>query len=538
MSLVPPPPTSLDVRFDGARADRAQHFMETALVHPRGPLAGRPFVLAPWEAELVRTLFGTVVYDDQFDRWVRLYRLLWLELARGNGKTALMAAIALLMLCADDEEAAEVYGAAKDRDQAGHVFITAARMVQKGPLRKHLKVWEGRRRIVYGPTGSFYQVIAADAGGSLGQNPHCIALDEAITQPNRDLWDSLKGGMGKRLQPLMVAGTTAGSDPRSFAAEEHAFSARVLEDPDLDPTRLVFIRNTPKDADPWDEKGWLHANPALGTPPNYRDGYLSIGTLREEAREARENPARENAFRQFRLNTWVQQRTRFIPLHVWDEQAGDPVDDDELAGRACWGGLDLGAVSDMTAWVLVFADDDEHEHVTIRPRFWVPEAQVAEDPSGEIARLVRAGWVNVTEGNVTDYRAVRESLVADADTFVIESMALDYAFQGIQLAQELVDEGLAVTRFRSGFRAFAEPMVQFERRVIERKVRHGGNPVMRWQVDNLAVVRNSLGLQAPAKDKSGGKIDGVVACIMAVGEMVGEAARGRSAYEDGGLMLA
>lgn len=538
MTVVPPPPVDLDVRFDAQRADRAVKFMETALVHPRGPLAGRPFKLVPWEVEVVRPLFGTVVYDEQFERWVRLYRLLWLELGRGNGKTALMAAIALLLLTADDEEAAELYGAARDREQAGHVFLTAARMVQKGPLRKHVKVWEGRKRIIYPPTGSFYQVIAADSAGALGQNPHGLFLDEAIAQPDRELWDALKGGMGKRVQPLMVAGTTAGSDPRSFAAEEHAFSLRVRDDPSLDPTRLVVIRNTPSEADPWDERNWLHANPALGSPPHHRDGYLSIATLREEAREARENPARENAFRQFRLNQWVQQRTRFIPLHVWDEQAGDPIEDDELLGRRCWGGLDLGAVSDMTAWVLIFAEDDDLEHVTIRPRFWVPRAQIDEDPQGEVARLARAGWVNVTEGNVTDYRVVRESLVADADRFVIESLALDYAFQGIQLAQELVDEGLVVTRFRSGFRAFAEPMVQFERRVIERKVRHGANPVLRWQVDNLAVVRNSLGLQAPAKDRSGGKIDGVVATIMGIGEMVGEAARGRSPYEDGGLMLA
>ena len=533
-----PPPDDVGARFDAARADRAQRFIETALVHPRGPLAGQQLRLAPWEVEVVRALFGTVVWDDQFSAWVRLYRLLWMELARGNGKTLLMAAIALVLLTADDEEAAEVYGAAKDRDQAGHVFGTAARMVQKGPLRKHVKVWEGRRRIIFPPTGSFYQVIAADATGSLGQNPHGVLVDEVISQPSRDLWDALKGGMGKRVQPLMVAGTTAGSDPSGFAAEEHAFSLRVRDDPTLDPTRLVLARNTPPEADPFDEKNWLYANPALGTPPHYRDGYLSISTLREEAREAAESPGRENAFRQYRLNQWVRQRTRFVPLARWDEQAGEPVDDEQLVGRTCWGGLDLGAVSDMTAFVLVFADDDDREHVTVRPRFWVPEAQIADDPSGDIARLAKAGWIHVTEGNVTDYRAVRAALVEDADRFVIESLALDYAFQGIQLAQELMDEGIAVTRFRSGFRAFAEPMVQFERRVVEGKLHHGGNPVLRWMVDNLAVVRNSLGLTAPAKDRSGGKIDGVVATVMGLGEMVGEQARGRSAYEDGGLMLA
>ena len=294
------------------------------------------------------------------------------------------------MLCADDEEAAEVYGGAKDRDQAAHVYLTAARMVQKGPLaRMGVKVWESRRRIVYPATGSFYQVIASDASGSLGQNPHGIFLDEVIAQPNRDLWDTLKGGFGKRTQPLMVAGTTAGNDPRSFAAEEHQFSLRVAEDPSLDPTRLVVIRNTPSDADPFDERNWLDANPGLGTPPHFRDGYLSVGTLREEAREAKENPSRENAFRQYRLNQWVQQRTRFVPLHVWDEQGGERIRDEDLVGRECYGGLDLGAVSDMTALVLVFPEDDDNDEVVVRARFWVPRQQVLDDPSSEVAKFAR-----------------------------------------------------------------------------------------------------------------------------------------------------
>ena len=536
---VVPPPASVEARFAADRAARAVDFMEKALVHPRGPEAGRPFRLAPWEREVVTALFGTVVWDDQFQEWVRLYRLLWLELARGNGKTALMAAIALVLLCADGEEAAEVYGGAKDRDQAAHVFTTAARMVQKGPLaRMGVRVWEGRRRISRPADGELLPSHRLRRGRVARAEParHPARRGRRPTEPR--LLGRAQVGDGEADAAAHGRRDDRRIRPAVLRRGGTAFSLRVAENPALDPTRLVVIRNTPTEADPRDERSWLGANPGLGTPPHYRDGYLSISTLREEAREARESPGRENAFRQFRLNQWVQQRTRFIPLHVWDEQGGERIDDDDLDGRECYGGLDLGAVSDMTALVLVFPEDDDGEVITVRPRFWVPEAQVADDPSGEVAKLAKAGWVNVTSGNVTDYRVVRESLVEDAERFVIRSVALDYAFQGIQLAQEMMDEGIAVTRFRSGFRAFAEPMVQFERRVVEGKVRHGGNPVLRWQVDNLAVVRNALGLTAPAKDRSGGKIDGIVATVMAVGELVGEAARGRSAYETGGLRLA
>ena len=343
--------------------------------------------------------------------------------------------------------------------------------------------------------------------------------------------------MGKRVQPITFASTTAGNNPQGLAAEEHAFSLRVRDRPELDPSRLVLIRNTPTEADPWSERSWLRANPALGTPPTYRDGYLSIATLRSEAKEAQENPARENAFRQYRLDQWVQQGTRFVALSS-GRAGGRGV---RRRGARRGGVLGRARPRRRLGYDRVGAGVPARRRAGRGRRplpLWVPSAQIEEDPSGDIARLARAGWVNVTEGNVTDYRVVRQALVEDAERFRIDSLALDYAFQGIQLAQELVEEGLDVTRFRSGFRAFAEPMVQFERRVVEAKLRHGANPVLRWQVDNLAVVRNALGHQAPAKDRSGGKIDGIVATIMAIGEMTAEGSRRRSAYEDRGLELA
>jgi phage terminase large subunit-like protein len=516
-----------DIFYDDVRAQRACEVIEQLLVHTKGIYARRPFVLRPWQRQWIEDIFGTVRWDDQFDLYVRAYRLAWLEMARGNGKSELMAAIALILLCADDEEGAEVYGCARDRDQAAHVYNVAKRMVELGPLRKRLKVMDSRRRIIDPKTGSVYQVIASDAAGNLGQNPHGILFDEVISQPNRDLWDALRTGMGKRTQPLMVAATTPGSLASKFAWEEHRFSERVAEDPNLDPTRYVVIRNTPMDDDPWDEANWSHANPALGD-------FLSTATLRDEAIEAREDPLKENTFRMYRLAQWVRSSQRALSLDVWDEQRGHPVfhDDD-----ACYGGLDLGAVNDMTAFELVFPDGDRDE-VDVLGHYWVPRAQVDNDPGGVITRLADSGHVTVTEGDVTDYSVVREAILEAAEKYALVSLTMDYSFQGIQLAQELQAAGINVTRFRPGYKGFAEPMVQFMRRYVERKIHHGADPTLRWMAGNLHVARDRLDHMMPTKDSDEAKVDGIVALIMAIGEMVADADTRRSAYEDHGLEMA
>jgi phage terminase large subunit-like protein len=300
----------VETRFDEDRADRAQEFFEKLLVHTKSRWARRPFILAPFQRDdIIRPLFGTVTFDQDLEEWVRLYNLAWLEVARKNGKSELMAGIALLLTGADDEEGAEVYGVAKDTDQAGLVFNVAKRMLELsglgGPPRSGLPfiIYAANRRIVYPATESFYRVIPADALGNLGQDPHGILFDEIIAQPDGGLWDALKTGFGSRGEPLMVAATTAGDDPTSFAQTEHDFSERVAADPAIAPRRFVYIRNVPKGADPRDESKWELGNPAI------EGGFLRKQVLRDECHEAfgpKGNARAQRSFMQFRMNQWQE----------------------------------------------------------------------------------------------------------------------------------------------------------------------------------------------------------------------------------------
>lgn len=503
------PPTNSPV-FSPERADRAQAFFERALRHTKGKWARKPFHLTGWQRDdILRPLFGTIRFDEQADEWVRQYRIAWLELARGNGKSELLAGIGLLLLVADDEEGAEIYGAAKDSDQAGHVYRVAKRMVELSPaLSKRLEIIDSRKMIVDPKLDSFYRVIAADAAGNLGQNPHGILFDEVIAQPSRELWDALRTGMGKRTQPLMIAATTAGNNPTSFAASEHAYCEQIANDPKIDPSRFVYMRNTPVDADWSDETNWGFANPALGD-------FLHLQALRDEAREAAINPGAENAFRQFRLNQWVTTASRWLSSAAWDANGG-LVDETQLAGRICFGGLDLASTTDFTALVLAFPVAPVGYEIVCR--FWLPQAAVdkRKDIRPTLDRWRRERFLIVTDGDVVDFASIRDEIGRLATTFDIHAIGYD-PWGATQLVQELLDGGLAMIEWPQTTARLNAPAKELERLVGDSRLNHGGNPILRWMIGNTVVRIDSDGRIKPDRRKSTEKIDGVVALTMALG---------------------
>jgi phage terminase large subunit-like protein len=521
--------TASGAHFCVPRANHAQAFFEEVLTHTKGRFARRRFVLAGWQRDdIVRPLFGEVRFDADLGRYVRQFRIGWVELARKNGKSELLAGVALYLLVADGEEGAEIYGAAMDRDQARKVFDVAMRMVQLSPvLSSVVTVKAHEKRLIYEKTGSYYEVVAADAAGNLGHNPHGIIFDEVLTQKSADLWNALRTGMGTREQPLMLAATTAGNDPASFASKEHDYCVKVSEKPETDPTRFVYLRNTPTDADWTDETVWSHANPALGD-------FLSLQALRDEALEARQDPTKENAFRQFRLNQWVQQSTRWLSLQHWDLQPNMQMVD-ELDGRVCYGAVDLSSKLDITALCWTFPDGDSFQALW---RFWLPEARLADldRRTGDRGSVwVRDGWLTLTEGDVIDYAQVEAQIDADARRFDVREVAFD-PWSATQMAQNLQAAGLVMVEFRQGFRSMSEPLKEWQKLIISGRYRHGGNPVMRWMADNLVVRTDPNGNLAPDKSRSHEKIDGAVAAVMALSRAV-TSKRGPSVYEERGMEI-
>lgn len=535
----------------GPRVTKVSGFFADVLVHTKGRWARTRFLLEPWQLDgIVGPLFGTVVWSDDERRYVRRYRIAWIELARKNGKTELLAGIALYLLVADDEEGAEIYGCARDRDQARKVFDVAERMVQLSPiLSRRLRIQSQAKRIIDEKTASYYEIVAADAAGNLGHNPHGVVLDEVLAQRDGSLWTAMRTAMGARSQPLMVAATTAGDDDQSFAAKEHAEMAKVADEPERAPHVFVYMRNTPRDADPWDESTWGIANPALGS-------FLSPQALRDEAREARNDPSKENAFRQFRLNQWVSQSSRWMPMHTYDASSGDlwltpDWARQALAGRVAFGGLDLAAKFDLTAWCLIMPTDDDGP-VDVVWRFWLPEqglSKLDKLNDGKFSAWVRAGWIGVHEGSIVDYDRVVADIAADAEHFNIRAVDADEwsmwpVINRVADACGLdVDTG-EVSAYRNTYDRMSIGMDDVLAWVKDGRFRHHGNPVARFCFDMCEVRRApyDANLVRPVKpDRSAvrARIDAVPTAAMAANALRSNSVADRltSAYEEDGLMV-
>lgn len=448
--------------------------------------------------------------------------------------STLAAGIGLYLMAADGEGGAEVYSAATKRDQAKIVWSEAALMVKKSQgLRNMITEFKSSNTLVIQATASRFQPLGADEDSLDGLNVHGAIIDELHAHASRKTYDVLRTATGARRQPLIFQITTAGTDQASICYEHHGYSRKLLSDAAQDDAWFAFIANMDEKDDWTDPAVWAKANPNLGVS-------VKMSALEDEAQEAKVMPAQQNTFRRMHLNQWTQQSTRWINLLLWDENAGE-VNAKSLERRPCYGGLDLSAVSDMTAWVLAFPRDNDPDEVEIICRFWCPEAKL-HDPSNRYMDQYRAwaqgGHLTATPGDAIDYGFIKKQVLEDARRFRLVSMNVDRLFQGYQLSQELADEGLEVFGMGQGFLSMAGPMKEFERRLLGKKLHHGGNPVLRFMADSVVVQQDPAGNLKCDKSKSQARIDGIVALLMALDRAMRHEPPKKSVYESRGLVVA
>lgn len=477
------------------------------LRHSKGEWAGTPFDLQGWQQFIIGSLFGWKRADG-----LRRFRTAYNEVARKNGKSTLAAGVGLHLFIADREPGSEVYTAATKRDQARIVHSESVRMVKRSPSLRQV-VGIHKDNLFVESTASFYRPLGADADTLDGLNPYALLIDELHAHKQRALWDVLETATGSRRQPMLFAVTTAGTDRLSVCYEQHTYAEQILRGTVQDDSYFAYIAAMDEGDDWTSEAAWQKANPNYGISVKPDD-------MRTLCLQAQRMPAKQNAFKRLRLNVWTQQVTRWIDLGLWDRQAG-MVDEAALRGRRCHGGLDLAAVSDLVAWVMVFpnADDPENGPVDVLPRFWCPEARLHADDNRyreQYQAWKRAGVLETTPGNAIDYGFVRKRILEDATRFQLVDLNVDRLFNAHQLSQELINEGLQVVAMGMGFLSMAAPMREFERLLLAEQIRHGGHPVLRWMADNLAVREDPAGNFKPDKRESQGKIDGIVALVMAI----------------------
>lgn len=495
----------VEVKRTANQADWAMQVVNN-LTHTKGPFAGKPFNLRPWQVRIIKQIFKTRK-DGR-----RQYRQALLMLPRKNGKTELAAALAVYFLLFDGEIGGEVYSAAADKDQAALVFNVAAQMIRNDEeLLAQVEIIDSQKRIVHRKSGSFYRAISAEAYSKHGFNASVVIYDELHAAPSRELWDVLTTSQGARSQPLTIAISTAGYDRHSILWELYTHAVKVQENPSIDPTFLPILYEAPREADWTDESVWKKANPALGD-------FRSLEEMRIAAARAKEIPAQENTFRRLYLNQWTEQASRWIQLPSWDA-CRVTVDRASLRGRKCYLGMDLSSTKDLTAIVAVFPDDDGF---TVLPHFFVPMESIRERSTRDRVpydQWAREGYLTATPGNVVDYEAVRQTLKDWAAEFQIRELAFD-PWNATDLVTRLQEQdGFTCVAMRQGFASLSAPTKALEKAILARTLRHDGHPVLRWNISNVSVETDPAGNLKISKKVSTERIDGVAALVMAIDRM-------------------
>lgn len=487
------------------RAERVVAFLETLEV-TAGRLAGTPFRVRDWQRAIIAAIYRE---DDDGRRPVRTAVLTF---GRKNGKTGLAAGLALCHLSGPEaERRGEVYSAANDKEQAGKTFAEMVAMIEVHPiLSERINVKRFGKELEDMTTGSVFKALSADVAGKHGLSPSCVIYDELGQASNRELYDTLDTAMGARDNPLlMVISTQAATDiaPLSQIVD---YGRRVNDGVVDDPSFYLAEYSAPMEADPWDEQTWSLANPALGD-------FLSLEEVRRQAEQARRMPAKEPAFRNLILNQRVASERTFLGVGEW-MACNAPVNIRRLKGRKCFAGLDLSAVRDLTALVLVFPDDDGVFEVV--PFFWLPNDGLRdreEEDRVPYWAWREGGFLLTTPGGVIDPAFIAAHVARMGELYDLRMIGFDrWRIEDFQRALADTGADIPMHPVGQGFKDMGPAVDLLERLVAERRLNHGGHPVLTWNAANSVATPDPAGNRKLDKMRSRGRIDGMVALAMAL----------------------
>jgi len=490
-------------------------------------LAGQPFLLRDWQKEIIRDIYGPVDADGK-----RAVRQAVISMGRKNGKSTLAAALVLVHLIGpESEQRGQVYSCAADRAQAALIFQEAAAMVMIDPeLSQIVNIIESTKRLVHMGSGSVYAALSRESRSKHGFSASFIVFDELAQMPDRKLYDTLMTSTGARSEPLALIISTQSSDPNHLMSELVDYGKQINDGTLSDPTFAAFQFEVPDESDPWDEKNWYLANPALG---DFRD----LNEMRNYAEQAKRMPSREASFRSLYLNQRVDADERFLNATDWLACKAE-IDPDSLRGHPCWGGLDLGSTRDLTALVLVFPDQGQYLSLSW---FWVPADNLQERADRD--RVPYPVWrddglLTATPGRAIDRRYIAKQLAEIESMFDVRGIAYD-RWRMEDLTCILNDEGidLPLIPWGQGYRDMGPAVDALEAAILDQKLAHDGNPILTWNASNAVVTQDPTGARKLAKDRSRDRIDGLVALAMALGLHGRQGDQSSCIYDDRDLLV-
>ncbi|OPL13137.1 MAG: hypothetical protein AVO39_10975 [delta proteobacterium MLS_D] len=519
-------------RFNREKAIRKIRFTQE-LRHTKGEWAARrqKLSLEPWQQFIDWVVYGWERKDNGLRRFTKVYE----EEARKNGKTTRGAAAANYALTVDGEAGAEVYFIATKKDQAKIAWSEAERQIQKHPfLRTKTKTYKMNSTVVIPGTATLMRPLGQDSDTEDGLNPHFVLVDEYHAHPTNELINVMESGMGARQQPMTYIITTAGFDKnKPCFQEERQLVVDILErNINPVPETIFGIIFSLDDDDDWtNENVWVKANPNLGVS-------VSWDYLRKQVNEALLSPAKQNNVMTKHFNVWTQATSRWIGSEAWAACSGK-VFEEKLAGRPCYAAMDLSTNIDLTAWVLCFPPLPGEKEFQFVYRFFIPNDNILEKQRKDKVPYLHwknRGYVIATDGNVIDYDYIEAQIKSDAEKFKIREVAYD-PWNATEIVNHLSQQ-VEMVPFRQGFASMSAPSKDFEKRILSGEIAHSDNPVMTWMISCTEVKTDPAGNIKPVKPdrgKTGKRIDGVIASIMALDRAVHNEAGGISIYESQGV---
>ena len=511
--------------FDPGAAIRVIEFFNFCR-HSKGAWAGQVLRLEPWQQAILWILFGWKRADG-----TRRFRLAYMECARKNGKSTLLAGLGLYLMIADREPGAEIYSAATKRDQARIVHLEARRMVRSSQvLRRRIKTVRDNLHIP--DTAAKFEPFGRDADSMDGLNVHGALVDELHAHPTSEVWDVLESATGARRQSMLIGITTAGFSQTSFCYQLRDYVCKIL-DGVIENDAMFGIIYSLDEGDQWkDEETWVKANPNLGVS-------VYLADLQDQARKAARLPSALTSFLTKRLSIWTKAETKWLHPDRW-RACGDVVDLTKLANRPCFAGLDLSNTLDITAWVLVFPPTDEDPMYRVLARFWVPGDAIDERSHNDMVPYdawAREGWITAIPGAVIDYEFVYAQIDQDMQDYDLREIGYD-RWGAPEVYLRMARAGATMVQIGQGYIGLSAPMKKVEELVAGRRLAHGNNPVLTWMAHNVVASRDPAGNIKPDKAKSREKIDGILALIMGLDRATRHSPDGAmSVYDERGIMV-
>ncbi|WP_413709385.1 terminase large subunit [Rhizobium sp. Rhizsp82] len=482
------------------------------LKHPKNKSKGNPFNIDPWQERVLRKILGPRNPDGSLKA-----QTVFMLLPRGNRKTALAAALVALFLFGPEKtDGTLIQSAGSARKQARECYEELASIVTfDSRLRGKVRLQDYKSRIVYPDHRTRYEAVSADAGVLHGGTPRMILVDELHVWKKRDLWDALSSSDTKTDDAFMVIATTAGRGQENLAFEKYEHACKVQRGEIIDDSFLPIIFAAERTDDWRDENVWRAVNPGLSC----EQPYPSIRKMRIKAKRAEHSPGDLDELLQLHLNVWLDNSTSsFVDMHVYDK-GKEPFDIERFAGKPCWIGVDMSTVSDLTAVVACFREDDGTAFVY--PHFFCPQDGITRKSVADgvpYQHWADSGFITATPGPVIDQEAVERYIRELAERFKVREIAFDKAYAQL-LMQSLLKSHHPVITMQQGWVTQSPALNRLEAAIVSGKFRHGGHPVLRWNFDNAVVHTDSNGNRILHKGKSTDRIDGCFATWMAFDRM-------------------